>query len=214
MAEARGPGPVARRLGRLINDAAVKTPWLWPLLRRPVRRFFDSVAPNWDARFAAQPERTAPLVAGLKTIGRKPESALEIGTGTGVGAFLIADEFEDAAVLAIDISPEMIDLARRKLGPDQQGRIRFEVADVVALARAGDQFDLVAMFNMPPFFDAVASLLAPRGYVVCSSARGASTPFYTPESTLRRGFERRGLQTVAAGTAGRGTYYVAERKPI
>jgi SAM-dependent methyltransferase len=208
----RGPGPFARRLGRLINDAAVRTPWLWPLLRRPVKRFFDRAAADWEVRHR-DPERTAPLTAALAAIERGPRTVLEIGTGTGVGAFLIADRFAAADVLAIDISPEMIEIARGKTGPETGGRVRFEVADVVVLGQHGERFDLVAMFNMPPFFDAVARLVAPGGYVAHASARGPSTPFYTPETTLRRGFDRRGLETVVAGEAGDGTYYLAERRP-
>jgi len=208
----RGRGPVLRRLARLINDAAVRAPWLWPLLRRPVRRFFDSVAADWDVRFAAEPGRMAPLTAALAAIEREPRGVLEVGTGTGAGAFLIADRFDAAQVLAIDIAPEMIEVARRKASSEAHARIRFEVADVVALGREGERFDLVAMFNMPPFFDAVARLVAPGGYVACASARGPRTPFYTPEATLRRGFERRGFRTVAAGDAGEGTYYLAERR--
>jgi SAM-dependent methyltransferase len=210
---APGRGPIARRLGRLINDAAVRTPWLWPLLRRPVRRFFDGVAADWDVRHGADRARTEPLIAAFATIEREPRSALEVGTGTGAGAFLIAGRFEAAEVLAIDISPEMIEIARRKVGSEQRARVRFEVEDVVALGRRGERFDLVLMFNMPPFFDAVARLVAAGGYVVCTSARGPRTPFFTAEPTLRRGFERRGLRTVAAGEAGDGTYYVAERRP-
>jgi SAM-dependent methyltransferase len=208
----RGRGPLARRFGRLVNDAAVRAPWLWPLLRRPVRRFFDRVAVDWDVRYGADPERTAPLRAAFAAIERAPRSALEIGTGTGAGAFLVAERFEAVQVLAIDISPGMIEAARRKLAPEERARIHFEVADVVALGRQGECFDLVVMFNMPPFFDAVARLVAPGGYVICASARGASTPFYTPEETLRRGFDRRGLRTVVAGEAGDGTYYLAERR--
>ena len=135
----------------------------------------------------------------------------ELGCGSGWMTRFAARHGVQAE--GYDISPEMIEIARRKTGSEAAARIRFEVADVVALAQRGERFDLLVMFNMPPFFDAVARLVAAGGYVVWVAARGASTPFYTPEATLRRGFERRGLQTVAAGEAGKGTYYVAERRP-
>jgi SAM-dependent methyltransferase len=206
-----GPGPVATRIGRLINDAVVRTPWLWPLLRGRVRRFFDRLAAGWDERVQSdRPERIAPLMAALDGMERPPARVLEVGTGTGRAAFLIADKYPDAQVLGIDISPEMIARARAKLEPKHGDRIRFEVVDI---ANPGDigRFDLVAMFNMPPFFEPVANLLNPGGYAASASSFGPKTPFYTSERSLRRGFEKRGLHTVAAGTAGMGTYYLARR---
>lgn len=206
-----GPGPVATRIGRLINDAVVRMPWLWPLLRGRVTRFFDRLAGGWDERTQSdRPERVAPLMAALDAMERTPKRVLEVGTGTGRGAFLIADAYPDAEVLGIDIAPRMIAQARAKLTPEYGERVRFEVADVTDAGDIG-RFDVVAMFNMPPFFEAVANLLEPGGYVAWGSSFGSKTPFYTSERTLRRGFEKQGLRTVSAGAAGMGTYYLAER---
>jgi hypothetical protein len=84
------------------------------------------------------------------------------------------------------------------------------VADVVTLD-PGDGYDLVIMMNMPQFYAQVARLLRPGGHVVCVASRGAATPFFTATPALARGFARRGLVTVAEGTAASGTYYVARR---
>jgi threonine dehydrogenase-like Zn-dependent dehydrogenase len=67
------------------------------------------------------------------------------------------------------------------------------------------------MLNMPPFFDRVVALLRPGGFVVNASSYGARTPFFTPPELLERGFERRGLRTIAAEQVGLGTYYLAKR---
>jgi len=69
----------------------------------------------------------------------------------------------------------------------------------------------VILLNMPPFFEQMAKLLGPGGYVVSVASRGPTTPFFTPAETLKRGFGRQGIETVAAGTAGPGTYYLARR---
>jgi SAM-dependent methyltransferase len=209
-----GPGPVLTRVGRLINNAVAHVPWLWPLLRRPVERFFDSAATGWDER--VQPdsaEHLAPLAAAVEALARPPARVLEIGTGTGAGAFMLAQRFPQAELHAIDISREMIDRANAKASRMQLDRVRFSVSDVAEMETAQGTFDLVAMLNMPPFFDRVARLVAPGGYVACACSLGPRTPFYTSFRTLRRGFERRGLRTVGSGTAGLGTYYIAERMP-
>ena len=61
---------------------------------------------------------------------------------------------------------------------------------------------------VPVFFDEVARLLAPGGYVVVVSSLGLKTPFHTPERTLRNGFRRRGVEVVAGGAAGPGTFFL------
>jgi YegS/Rv2252/BmrU family lipid kinase len=212
LAERKPPGPIARTLLRGITKAAAHAPWIWPLLRAPVRRLFDGLAPGWDERVGADSEaRLAPVTAALAHLERKPARALDIGTGTGTGAFLMASRYPSAEIVGIDLSEGMIAEARRKAERRGSGT-RFEVADIASFDSA-QPFDLVLMMNMPPFFEQVGGLVAPGGYVVSIASQGARTPFYTPPGTLERGFARRGLRTVAAGTSGAATYHVAERLP-
>src|SRR6185503_18697192 len=96
------PGPLVRTFGKLITRAAAHAPWTWRLLRRPVRRFFDRLAPGWDERVGADSEqRLEPLVAALQHVDREPHRALDIGTGTGSGAFFMADRYPGADVTGI-----------------------------------------------------------------------------------------------------------------
>src|ERR671918_2277376 len=91
-ARTRPPARV-RIMGRALNNALIRAPWLWPVLRLPVRRFFDRSAQGWDERTGAgSPEHLAPLAAALLHVRPEPERALDIGTGTGTGALLIARE--------------------------------------------------------------------------------------------------------------------------
>ena len=208
----QGPGPVVRRIGRAINGVVVRMPVLWPLLRRPVTRFFDSVAGGWDQRIQPESfERLRPLQTALEAVERSPVRALEIGTGTGAGAFFLAERFPEAEILAVDIAPKMIELARAKQATRNVPNLRFEVADAADLP-PGKSFDLVLMLNMPPFFDQIGKLLGPGGNVVHISSLGARTPFYTPSKTLRKRFARHGVRTVRTGIVGEGTYFVGERE--
>jgi ubiquinone/menaquinone biosynthesis C-methylase UbiE len=210
--ERKGPGPVVQAIGRGITKAAVHAPWTWRALRGPVRRFFDSLAPGWDERVGADSERRrAAINAALEHVRRPPARALDIGTGTGTGAFVIAARYPSAEVVGIDLAEEMIARAKEKAA-ERPGNIRFEVADVADYAE-GEPFDLILMLNMPPFFERVARLTAPGGYVVSIASRGPTTPFYTSSETLTRGFTRRGLRKVADGSFEDATYHVAERPP-
>jgi SAM-dependent methyltransferase len=209
-AQRKPPGPLVRTVGKLITRAATHAPWTWRLLRTPVRRFFDRLAPGWDERVGADSEqRFEPLVAALQHVDHEPHRALDIGTGTGSGALFMADRYPGAAVTGIDLSDAMIAAANDKAA-SRGSNARFEAADIATYTPA-ERFDLVLMLNMPPFFEQVAKLVAPGGYVVSIASRGPTTPFYTPSSTLERGFARRGLRTVAADTSGTATYHVAQR---
>lgn len=196
-----------QRLGRWSCRTLVRAPWAWRFLRRPLTGFFDRVADGWDARFASDPERLAALAAALDLLPAAPSRVLDVGTGTGAAALLIAERCPDAQITGIDVAPAMIDVAR---GKATDPRVQFLVADVTTLD-PGDGYDLVVLLNMPPFFGHVARLLRPGGHVISVASRGPATPFFVAASTLRRGFERQGLETVAAAAAGPGTYYLARR---
>ncbi len=201
-----------RLLGRGINNLVARAPWLWPLLRVPVRRLFDARARGWDDRPRAQsPDYLTPLATAVLHVRPEPERVLDVGCGTGLGTLFLSREFPHARVRGIDISEEMIREAKSKVGLDPEGRIAFRVADAADLPYDDDSFDLVAQINMPPFFAEMARVLRPGGHVIVAASWGEETPFYTPPSVLERGFAKRGLETVSTGEAGIGNYFVARR---
>ncbi len=143
-----------------MNATVTRAPVLWPLLRGPTRSFFERAAPGWDQRERHTAGYLAPLAAGLLHVSPAPERALDIGTGTGTAALLVAREFPQARVRGIDISEGMIERAKRRVGLDPEGRIAFRVGDAAALPWPDDFFDLVTMLNMPPFFSEIARVAA------------------------------------------------------
>lgn len=207
----RRPTPARIRVfGRALNATVAHAPFLWPLLRAPMRRYFDRLADGWDERTqAGSVEHLAPLAKALLAVKPAPERALDIGTGTGTAALLIAREFPHASVRGVDISEEMVRRAQARIGLDPDGRVAFRVGDASSLPFEEDSFDLVAQLNMPPFFAEITRVLRPGGYAIVASSQGDTTPFYTPDAVLRRGFRRAGLEEVESGTSGAGSFYVA-----
>src|SRR5688572_26856083 len=103
-------------VGRFLQGAVVRAPVLWPLLRRPLRGYFDSAAEGWDERTGAPgPEHLTAFAAALLRVRPAPERVLEVGTGTGVGALLAAREFPTARVRGVDLSERMVREAKRKV---------------------------------------------------------------------------------------------------
>jgi len=204
--------PQARRLGRMVNGVIARAPFLWPLLRSPIRRFFDQRADGWDQRTGAgSVDHLAALATATASISPSiaPERALDLGTGTGEAALFLAREYPRASVRGVDISTEMVRAARDKVGLDPEGRIAFKVADAADLPYPDRHFDLVTQVNMPPFFAETARVLSPGGHVIVVASLGSSTPFFTAPGVLERGFRRHGLEPVGDGSAGAGTYFIA-----
>jgi SAM-dependent methyltransferase len=208
------PGLAVWTLGRALDYAVTHLPWTWRVLRRPVQRFFDAAAADWDD--IAQPHAPGYLTAlqaALEWVTGEVGRSLDVGTGTGVAAFLTARRYPAAEVLGIDISREMVAQASAKAAR-MYARPQFLVADVAApefSARFAESFDLITLLNAVPFFGPLARLLRPSGFVACAASYGPQTPSFTPPSVLGRGFEHCGLRTLRVGTAGEGTYYVAQR---
>jgi SAM-dependent methyltransferase len=196
-------------IGRVFNATIARAPFAWPLLRPWMRRYWEGRAASWGDRVdRSDAVYLAPLAAGLLHVRPQPERALELGTGLGDGAMLIAREFPRASVRGVDISEEMVRRAQSRIGLDPDGRVAFRVADAANLPYEDDSFDLVAQLNMPPFFRETARVLRPGGSAVIAASWGPGTPFYTPEAVLRRGYRRVGLEPVESGTAAQGTFYV------
>lgn len=195
-----------------MSATVARAPWVWPVLRAPMRSYFDELASGWDERTGAPgADHLAPLAMAVTKIDRRPERALDIGTGTGVAALFLAREFPYASVRGVDVSEEMIRRAKAKVGLDPDGRVAFRVADSADLPYEDGDFDLVTLLNMPPFFSEIARVLRHSGHAIVAASSAEQTPFYTPDSVLERGFRRNGMVLVKTGRIGRGSYFVARK---
>lgn len=207
-----GPPARVRLIGRSMSFAVTRAPFLWPLLRRPMASYFDGLARGWDERTDAHGARhLAPLAVAVTKIDRRPERALDLGTGTGTAALFVAREFPHCSVRGVDISEEMIRQAKAKVGLDPDGRIAFKVADAARLPWDDEHFDLVTQLNMPPFFGEAARMLRHGGHVIVAASSGERTPFFTPDPVLERGFRRHGMVKVSSGRIGNGVWFVARK---
>jgi SAM-dependent methyltransferase len=199
----------AQRFARLVTDAVVRRPRLWRLFRGPLRRMFDGLAPSWEARIG--PHHLSALDRALADVPR-PRRVLDLGTGTGVVALALAERYPEAEVVGVDLSPGMIEEARRKLSPELAGRVRFEVGDASSLDCPDGDFDLVVLSNMIPFAGELARVVEPGGVLVLSFSRGAETPIYVAPEVLRRELGRRGFTEFAEFSAEPATAFRAKRE--
>jgi malonyl-CoA O-methyltransferase len=189
--------------------AVVANPRLWRLFRGPLRKQFDLLAPGWEGRRGQ--EWLAPLEASLERLPAPPGRVLDLGTGTGKAARVVAERFPHAQVFGIDLSPAMIEEARSVLPAELAERVRFMVADSAVLPFVNGEFDLVVLLNMIPFFDELARVTAPGGHVLFAFSSGADTPIYVPPKTLRKRLGALGFTDFEELEAGDGDAFLAAR---
>ncbi len=200
---------LGQKFARLSTNAVVRSPRLWRLFRPLVRRQFDAIAGNWDTM--RDPTHLAPYEAALAAVEPAPTKALDLGTGTGQGAFAIARRFPSTEVVGVDLADGMLAEARRKMPPELAERVAFENGDAASLPFPDASFDLVAHANMIPFFDELARVLAPGGQAVFAFSLGPRTPIYVPPERLRQELARRGFTEFAEFDAGKGTALLARK---
>jgi SAM-dependent methyltransferase len=197
-----------RKWARLTTDLVVRQPWLWKVLRGPLRFQFDRLAPDWDAM---RTDRAyVPYETALERVDA-PRRALDLGTGTGGAAFALARRFPDAEVVGADLSRAMIEQARLRLPEDLGPRVRFEVADASKLPYETGSFDFVGLSNMIPFFDELERVTAPGGSLVIAFSGGPETPIYVPFDRLREELGRRGFTDFAEIATNPGSALLARK---
>jgi trans-aconitate 2-methyltransferase len=104
---------------------------------------------NWDGKgyeqiSELQRQLAARSLAGLAFAG--DERVLDVGCGDGFVTRMIAARLSRGAVVGIDASPRMIEVATSR--PDPEGAdLRFQVADVLRLPFR-HEFDVVVSFNV------------------------------------------------------------------
>lgn len=107
---------------------------------------------------------------------RGGETVLDLGSGAGFDAFLAAREVGDAGrVIGIDMTPEMLERARRNAAVGGYRNVEFREGHIEALPVEDDSVDLVisnCVINLVPdkraVYREVARVLRPGGRVVVS----------------------------------------------
>ena len=199
-----------RRFARVATRAVVARPSLWRLFRGPLRRQFDALAPSWEERGGEM--ALVPLIAALDELHEPPRRALDLGTGTGKAARVVAARFPGAEVVGVDIAPEMIEHAKRLLPAELEARVSYAVADGSKLPFDEGAFDLVVLQNAIPFFDELGRVTAPGGHALFAFSFGDQTPIWVPPETLRERLGNVGFGDFEEVAAESGAAFLAARK--
>ncbi|NLO90224.1 MAG: peptide chain release factor N(5)-glutamine methyltransferase [Clostridia bacterium] len=92
---------------------------------------------------------TEVLVEAVLGLGEKFENILDVGTGSGIIAVILAKYFPQSRVTAVDISPRALETAAKNAeGHGVKDRINFTQNDIF-LWQPGEQYDLIV--SNPPY---------------------------------------------------------------
>lgn len=124
---------------------AAQPEWLALMDLASVRRAYQRYAPVYDRVFG--PALNAGRIHTVRAVNRlPPATVLEVGVGTGLS---LPRYRRDHAVVGIDISSEMLGIARRRLVRERLDNVHIMEMDAERLAFGDHTFDIVvAMYVM------------------------------------------------------------------
>jgi demethylmenaquinone methyltransferase/2-methoxy-6-polyprenyl-1,4-benzoquinol methylase len=172
---------------------------------------FDRIATVYDPMnlviSAFQEPRWRRRAVELAGVG-PGDRLLDVATGTGKVAADLFDRAQPGGrVLGVDISPRMVDVAKRRFG-DRQG-LAFVVGDALALPTEDGTFDAATiafgMRNLPDYrrgFEEMARSVRAGGRVVCLEI---ARPRSRPARVLQLWFDR--VVPLLGRVAGQGAAY-------
>jgi demethylmenaquinone methyltransferase/2-methoxy-6-polyprenyl-1,4-benzoquinol methylase len=157
--------------------------------KKQVRRMFDNIAPHYDFlnHFLSLGMDIRWRKKAVRAVGHVPrQRILDMATGTGDVAFMLAKHYPDASIEGVDLSDNMLRVARRKATKRQMDdRVVFSQGDSESLPIGNDTYDKVTVaFGVRNFEDLKTGLqelcrvLKPGGrIVVLEFTRPQSFPF-------------------------------------
>ncbi len=139
------------------------------------RSLWDRQAPGYDKRNLKVYKNAYDLsIQKTCAVLSSDQKVLEIGCGTGIISLGITPFVE--SVVATDISPQMIAVAKSKAESVSISNIEFRVCDGYALPYDDQTFDAVLLFNVLHFVKEPTALLheahrllKPSGYLVSAT---------------------------------------------
>jgi len=113
--------------------------------------FFDGIADEWDG-WEDLDALSRKLARGLDELGvGRDERVVDIGCGTGNLTRALLDRLSpEGRVLAVDISPRMIAVAKSKVS---DARVSWHIANARVLSGSDASFDRVICYSVWPHFD-------------------------------------------------------------
>lgn len=146
--------------------------------RQAMRAAFEKAASCYDASAVLQQEVADRLVERMDLMSMKPQSILDVGSGTGFVSQLLAQRFPKAKITALDLAFNMLKQAKNKSTFKQRWNKQFNYinAEVENLPLADSSAELIISGltmqwcqDLPKVFKEFKRVLKPNGLLLFSS---------------------------------------------
>lgn len=177
-----------------------------------MRVFPEKISRSYDSKIKESgSDYLLAFSEGLEEINKKPQSILDLCTGTGVAAFMAAEKFPLASVLGVDHSEGMIHIAQGKVKDVDKYNVSFEVGNARKLIYNNEEFDLIVTSNAPIYLSEAARVLKSGGNILVAFSFGGKV-FENASDEITRFLEQNGLSLVDLKSSGKGTFILGEKK--
>ncbi len=173
--------------------------------------FPKKISHIYDEKMAASDmDYKVAFLEGLGNIGSEPDKVLDICAGTGFAALLVANSFAEALIEAVDLSPEMVRIARGKAEEAGYSHIRFETGNARQLDYADEEFNLVVTSNAPVYLEEAARVLKPGGEMLITYSFGGAI-FARAEEDIHKLLQKNGLELVKLKNINKGVFILGRK---
>lgn len=135
--------------------------------------FPGKISRNYDRKISKMGhDYEAAFIEGLNQISNEPKKVLDICTGTGFAALLLAEHYKEATIEAVDLSPEMIKISKEKMELEGYTNLRFSIGNAMDLDFNDNEFDVVVSTNAPVYLEEATRVLKPGGELLVAFSFG------------------------------------------
>jgi ubiquinone/menaquinone biosynthesis C-methylase UbiE len=158
-----------------------------------MRLVFDAVAPDWS-KIRADPSYSDGFMEALTYLPRefRPPQILDASCGHGLASSLLVERWPDRSVTGVDISPRMVDIARKHV-PDAT----FLVGSVHHLPFEDGAFDLITSLDGLVDPAEFMRVLHRKGRILIVYSMRATTPISRNLDDLAAAFATHGGNATA-----------------
>lgn len=174
--------------------------------------FPEKVSRSYDKKMEQSGiDYKAAFLDGLTHVGNEPGKVLDICTGTGFAALLVAASFKDARIEAVDLSPEMIRISRKKAEEAGYSNIRFRTGNARELDYTDNEFDLVVTSNAPVYPGEAVRVLKPGGELLAAYSFGGEIFDKAKEDVVQL-FRKNGLTLEKLKSSNKGVFILGRKE--
>jgi ribosomal protein L3 glutamine methyltransferase len=183
------------------------------LFLKAMQVFPAKVSKTYDQKVAESCIKyQAALKEGLTRIPAKPQSILDLCTGTGFAALKAAELFPTAQIDAVDQASEMLDIARVKAQKViKSDTIQFIKGDATNLDYSDNRFDLIITSNAQIYLNEAVRVLKKKGFMLIAFSFGGIA-FMKARKQISDLLDNHGLKLIELKSACNGAYIIGQKQ--